>query len=33
MPQAVAEAARVLERGGRLCASIPLFLHVRAVKP
>jgi SAM-dependent methyltransferase len=23
MPQAVAEAARVLERGGRLCASIP----------
>ncbi len=23
MPQAVAEAARVLERGGRLCATIP----------
>ena len=23
LPQAVAEAARVLERGGRLCASIP----------
>ena len=23
MPQAVAEAARVLKRGGRLCASIP----------
>ncbi len=23
MPQAVAEAARVLERGGRLCASVP----------